>query len=105
MEPGVATGLRDELRASVASTPHDLFIRDLRQPIPEASVVILESLSAQELKLRAFEEFKVLMIRGLAQFLGRYSETMASDTNTLAANPPSGSPLPVMVPLGRSVAF
>ncbi|HJW09589.1 MAG TPA: hypothetical protein VJ483_08150 [Holophagaceae bacterium] len=104
-EPGVPPALREELRGALASTPHDLFIRDLRQPIPDATVVILENLSPQELKLRAFEEFKVLMIRGMAEFFGRYSGTTLDATKTVASDPPGGNPKPVMVPLGSEVTF
>lgn len=102
-EPGVSPSLRADLRAAMADTPRELFIRQLRQPLPEASVEIVETLTPEELKFRAFEAFKALMIRSLAEYLGRYGGTSAGPV--LASHPPSGSPEPRVYPLGKAIGF
>ena len=98
-EPGVPTSLRDELRASMSSDPMDLFRRDLRQPIPEASVEILGTIDPEELKLQAFEEFKFLMLRSLREYLGRYGGA-ASPRYAMASGPGTR-----VYPMGKAVVF
>ncbi|HJU83487.1 MAG TPA: hypothetical protein VJ600_04700 [Holophagaceae bacterium] len=102
-EPGASPSLQAELRAALAAAPRDLFIRELHQPMPEASVEIVETLTPEEVKFRAFEAFKVLMLRSLAEYLGRYSDTRPG--TLLASRPASGSPEPRVYPMGKALGF